>query len=82
MKQPGHLYVCDRAERAHASGEKTEQFVQEGDKAGDAWRTVVWTDGNGVERKMLICPECVEKYASIEETHQNDMREFEEEGLY
>lgn len=82
MIEPGEMYRCDRAEKAHAGGEKPTQFVGEGDKAAEGWQLIEWTDKNGVPRQMLICPECARKYASIEETHLRDMAEFENEGLY
>lgn len=81
MKLNGCMYACDRAEKAHESGEKPRQFVEEGSKAAEGWREIAWTDANGVARKMLVCPECAEKYASLEKTHQRDMEEFENEGL-
>lgn len=79
--EEGHMYGCTRAEGAHADGRKPRVFMNEHDKARADWHAVSWTDANGVEHPMLLCPECWGKYQSVEKSHQRDMYDFENEGI-
>lgn len=83
MVEQGYArYACDRAESAHAGGVKPIAFMAATDKEAGKWiDDVTYTDGNGVEMRMTLCPECAAKYLSILSTHQRDMIEFAEEGL-
>lgn len=80
--EPGHMFRCSRAEKAHKDGRKPAEFLGETDKRRDDWHTAEWTDKNGIVHHMLLCPECYEKYLSALATHQRDMYQFENEGIY
>lgn len=79
--EAGHMYGCSRQDKAHDDGHRPMVFMNEHDKAKDNWHAVSWTDANGVERRMLLCPECWQKYLSILGAFQSDMQEFEDEGV-
>lgn len=83
MVEQGYArYACDRAESAHADGVKPIAFMAATDKEAEKWiEDVPYTDANGVEMHMTLCPECAAKYRSILKTHQKDMIEFAGEGL-
>lgn len=75
-KEPGDMFRCDRAEKAHANGRKTEAFMNEADKARDDWLVVKWTDTNGVEIEYLLCPECRETYEKTERDCRKVVQNF------
>lgn len=59
-------YACDRSEKSHKDGKKPVEYLSEHDKRRDDWLPVEWKDIHGVTRKALLCPECAEKWRSIE----------------
>lgn len=79
--EQGHMFRCSRAEKAHADGKKPAEFLGLADKRREDWHSAEWADKNGVTHRMLLCPECWEKYLSVLQTHQKDMYAFENEGI-
>lgn len=74
--EAGEMFRCDRAEKAHANGQKTVAFMGEHDKARDDWEKVKWMDANGVEIEMLLCPECLETFNKIRTDQRKQTQAF------
>lgn len=83
MKEPGYIrFACDRAEKAHGDGKKPVEFMTPEDKEAKEWQEVQYVDSNGVTRKLLLCPECAEKYRSIAKSHAEELMAFENESIW
>ena len=71
---------CDRADKAHKSGEAPGVFLQEDESARKEWLQTTWTDAQGVERPIVLCPECASKFRELQKDAARSFAQFANEG--
>lgn len=70
-------YACDRSERSHPNGIKPIEYMTQDDKRVREWIVdASYTDVNGVERKITLCPECAPTYMKIRQDQAKEMQLF------
>lgn len=74
------FFGCDRADKAHKSGKAPGVFLQEGESARKEWLSTAWTDAQGVERPIVLCPECADKFRELEKDAARNFAQFANEG--
>lgn len=74
------FFGCDRADKAHKSGEAPGVFLQEDESARKEWLQTTWTDARGVERPIVLCPECASKFRELQKDAARSFAQFANEG--
>lgn len=74
------FFGCDRADKAHKSGEAPGVFLQKGESAREEWLQTTWTDAQGVERPIVLCPECASKLRELQKDAARSFAQFANEG--
>lgn len=74
------FFGCDRADKAHKSGEAPGVFLQEDESARKEWLQTTWTDAQGVERPIVLCPECASKLRELQKDAARSFAQFANEG--
>lgn len=74
------FFGCDRADKAHKSGEAPGVFLQEDESARKEWLQTTWTDAQGVERPIVLCPECASKFRELQKDAAHSFAQFANEG--
>lgn len=74
------FFGCDRADKAHKSGEAPGVFLQEDESARKEWLQTTWTDAQGVERPIVLCPECASKFRELHKDAARSFAQFANEG--
>lgn len=74
------FFGCDRADKAHKSGKAPGVFLQEGESARKEWLSTAWTDAQGVECLIVLCPECADKFRELEKDAARSFAQFANEG--
>lgn len=74
------FFGCDRADKAHKSGEAPGVFLQEDESARKEWLRTTWTDAQGVERPIVLCPECASKFRELQKDAARRSARFANEG--
>ena len=74
------FFGCDRADKAHKSGEAPGVVLQEDASARKEWLQTTWTDAQGVERPIVLCPECASKFRELQKDAARSFAQFANEG--
>ncbi len=74
------FFGCDRADKAHKSGEAPGVFLQEDESARKEWLQTTWTDAQGVESPIVLCPECASKFRELQKDAARSFAQFANEG--
>lgn len=74
------FFGCDRADKAHKSGEAPGVFLQEDESARKEWLQTTWTDAQGVERPIVLCPECASKFRELQKDAVRSFAQFANRG--
>lgn len=74
------FFGCDRADAAHKSGKAPGEFLQEGESTRREWLQTTWRDAQGVERPIVLCPECADKFRQLQDDAARSFAQFANEG--
>lgn len=74
------FFGCDRADKAHKSGKAPGVFLQKGESAREEWLQTTWTDAQGVERPIVLCPECASKFRELQKDAARSFAQLANEG--
>lgn len=80
IKEGFACFACDRPDKAHKDGKAPEVYLQEGESARKEWLSTAWTDAQGVERPIVLCPECADKFRELEKDAARNFAQFANDG--